>query len=791
VTVTLICALAPTILPLKITIPTNTKHHDACYEERPAMADSTPAAMTETDFDLLRETFERLPAGLMLFRAVREAGGKIVDFEWLFTNRVAAQIVGRSDAELRGKRMLEQMPANHVWFEGYVRVVETGEPDEQEFHYANDDRAAWLANRVSKIGDGISLLFADVTERRRRGRERRDRWEMVQGLFMQAPFAISVVYGPEYRYILANPSYERMVGRRNLVGRTLREAFPELRPDAGLLQMLDQVRDTGQPFTAREFEVELERGDHVDRHYFQVTCSPVSDDAGITAIQSVAVDVTDQVRYRQRAELDERRFQATFEIAAVGIAHFSPSGQWLRFNDRVAQLLGYSRDELQQLSFQDVSHPADIGPDVALAESVLRGEIPSYQLQRRYLRKDGAAIWVNLTVSLVRDQAERPLFFIAVIEDITERKAAEDALREADRQKDEFLAMLGHELRNPLAAIRSASVLLESIDSPDPLMARIQNVLGRQTSHMAHLLDELLDLARVTNGKLTIVPSVIDLREIAREVFADLVDTHEGPTVAVELPEEPVWITGDRVRLAQVVHSLLGNAIKYTAPEGSVRLQLSRDAEAMAVLTVTDTGVGLDREFCERLFEPFQQAPQDIARSAGGLGLGLALSKTIVELHRGSIRARSEGRGCGSVFEVRLPLTSVDALTQPVVPSSDPPRTARVVIVEDNEDAAELLAALLRSRQFDVELASRGEQALTLIQSWRPDAVICDIGLPDIDGYTIARTIRADPTLAGIKLVALSGYGQAKDRLRAAEAGFDQHLTKPAAIDAVVRAIAS
>lgn len=757
------------------------------------MADGTPASMTQPDFDLLRETFEHLPAGLMVFRSVRDASGTIVDFQWVFANRAAAKIIGRSSTELRGKLLLEQMPGNREFFDRYVQVVESGQADEQEFRYLQDGADVWLANRVTKVGDGFSLLFAEVTERRRLARARQDRWELVQGLFMQAPFAISVVYGPEYRYILANPEYERMVGRRELIGRTLREVFPELPPHTGLLQMLDHVRATGLPFTAREFEVELERSDRIDRHYFQVTCSPVRDEAGITAIQSVAVDVTDQVRCRQRAELNERRFQATFETAAVGIAHLSPSGKWLRFNDRVAQLLGYPREELEQLSFQEVSHPADVGPDVALAEKLLRGEIPSYQLQKRYLKKDGAAIWINLTVSLVRDQAERPIFFVAVIEDITERKAAEDAVREADRQKDGFLAMLSHELRNPLAAIRSASVLLETIDSPDPLMSRIQSILSRQTSHMAHLLDELLDLARVTNGKLTIVPSLIDLREVTREVLADLDSASERPTLHSELPEHPVWIFGDHVRLAQVVHNLLSNAVKYTPSNGAVRLRLTvDDAEPdTAVLTVTDTGVGLDQEFCRRLFEPFQQAQQDIARSAGGLGLGLALSKNIVDLHRGNIRACSEGRGHGSVFEVRLPLASVGAPALPVTPPSDPPRTARVMIVEDNEDAAELLAALLRSRKFEVELASRGEQALALVHTWRPDAVICDIGLPDIDGYTVARTIRADPQLAGIKLVALSGYGQAKDRLRAAEAGFDQHLTKPAAIDAVVRAIAS
>ncbi len=769
----------------------------AITNTRVAPADGTLASMSRSEFDLLRETFEHLPAGLMLFRSVRDPSGKIIDFEWVFTNRVAAETLGRSDAELRGKLLLEELPGHREQelFHRYVHVVETGEPCELEFRYARDGIDGWFANRATKVEDGFSVLFADVSERRRRARGRQDRWKLVQGLFMHAPFAISVLHGPEHRFLLANPKHEQMVGRRDLVGRSVREAFPELPPDAPILQLLDRVRTTGEPFTASEFEVEFECGDATEQRYFQFTCAPVHDDTGVTAIQTVAVDVTDQIRCRRRAEsmaealeLNERRYQATFETAAVGIAHLSPRGKWLRFNDRVAQLLGYSRQELEQLNLQDVTHPDDVAAVVRLAESLLRGEIPSYQLEERYLKRDGTEIWVNVTGSLVRDEAGRPLFFVAVIEDISERKAAEDALRVADRQKDEFLAMLSHELRNPLAAIRSACALLDSIDSSDPLMARIQTVLGRQTSHMAHLLDELLDLARVTKGKLTIVPSVLDLREVVREVFAVFESTPSSPTLSIELAAEPIWVEGDRVRLEQVIHNLLSNAIKYTPAQGSVRLRLAVE-RGMALLTVADTGVGLDREFTEHLFEPFQQAPQDIARSAGGLGLGLALSKTIVDLHEGSITARSPGRDQGSVFEVRLPLTTAvhPATPEPNVPVS---HTARVMIVEDNEDAAELLAALLRSRDFDVELASRGEQAIAMVRSWRPNAVICDIGLPDIDGYAVARTIRADPTLADVKLVALSGYGQAKDRVRAAEAGFDQHLTKPAAIDAVVRAIA-
>jgi|GEM_PF-1368495 len=741
--------------------------------------------------ELLHSTFEHLPAGVMLFRAIRSRDDAIVDFEWLLTNRVAAAVIGRSDEELRGKRLLDELSVDRHpgLFERLVHVVETGVPDQHDFRYVDGAVERCLTNRATKAGDGVSLLLTEVSEAR-------DRWRLVHDLFMRAPFAIAVVRGDDHRFILANSEYERMIGRDAIVGKTFAEVFPNLPANAAIWRTLDQVRTTGHPVTTGGIEAVIDDSPS-GRRYLQFTCSPIHDEreGGATVIHAGALDVSNTVHSQQRAEAVSQelarneRFKATFENAAVGIAHISPSGKWLRFNDRVAELLGASRADLTRLTLQDITHPDDLDHDRALANSVLRGEIPSYRLEKRYLQKTGAAIWVNLTVSLVRDDDERPLFFVAIIEDISERKAAEAALREADRQKDEFLAMLSHELRNPLAAIRSACLLLQRVESLDPLMPRIRNILGRQTSHMAHLLDELLDLARVTSGKLTIVPMVVDLCEVARDVLADLDSETSSAALSVLLPGEPVWVNGDRVRLAQVLHNLLNNAIKYTPQDGSIELRLTTTSTD-ATLTVTDTGVGLDQDLYQRLFRPFEQAPQDIARSAGGLGLGLALSKTIVELHDGTISAHSAGRDLGSVFKVWLPLaTGVQATPRPSSVSTI--SSSRVMIIEDNEDAAELLAALLRARHFEVQLATRGEQALELIRGWRPDAIICDIGLPDIDGYTVARLIRADPGLAGVKLVALSGYGQAKDRLRAAEAGFDQHLTKPAAIDAVVRAIAN
>lgn len=749
-----------------------------------------------SELALLRAALDDLPDGLMLLRCVRDGAGTIVDFAWIHANRFAASLLGRTSDELRGRRLLELVPhaRDNGAFAGYARVAETGEPHELEVSCEHASPGRWFLHRCTKVGDGVAVV---CREQHPFTLPSGDSWRAVQLLFAQAPFGISVVQGPEHRFVVANPAYERMVGRCGIVGKTMREAFPELAHDAPVLRMLDDVRRTARPFTAAEYEthVDIDGDGEPEPHYFQFTCAPVREGSDVIAIQTVAVDVTSLVRSNRQAhemaerlEDNERRLRATFENAAVGIAHVAPSGQWLRFNERMRSILGYPRDELARLRFQDVTHPDDLERDVSLSAAVLRGELESYQLEKRYIRKDGGVVWANLTVSLVRGEGGVPLFFVCVIEDIAERKAAEAALRDADRQKDEFLAMLSHELRNPLAVVRSATELLETVDTSDPMIPRIQTVLKRQTSHMARLLDDLLDLARIASGKLVIEPAMLDLREVVREVVSDLEPVlRQRARLAVDLPPAPVWVDGDRVRLAQVVHNLVSNALKYTPPQGAVGLRL-HTARKGAVVIVTDTGVGLDPELKPHLFKPFRQGPQDIARSSGGLGLGLAVSKTIVELHRGTIEARSAGRNRGSEFEVWLPLAHVEAEPRPAPPAPRA-RAVRFLVVEDNEDGAELLAALLRARGHEVEISMRGHDALQLLQRWIPDVVICDIGLPDIDGYEVARAIRSDPRLTEVELVALSGYGQDEDRRRSEQAGFHVHFTKPADVDAILTAI--
>lgn len=382
---------------------------------------------------------------------------------------------------------------------------------------------------------------------------------------------------------------------------------------------------------------------------------------------------------------------------------------------------------------------------------------------------------------------------VAVLfQDVTAEYAAEQAQREADARKNTFIAMLGHELRNPLAAIRSATQVMRSVEVDDPRVEAMQQVLERQAVHMARLVEGLLDVSRIKAGKITLETEVSDLRVIIEAVLEDRQHAFEAGRLerGLDLPDGPVWVDIDRARLTQTVDNLVGNAIKFTDVGGWVGVEL-RVEGGEAVLSVRDTGVGIMADLIETLFEPFQQGGQDISRTSGGLGLGLALARGLVELHGGEIEAQSAGWGLGSTFVIRLPL----AAAPDVAPSqsvAEATRSARrVLVVEDNVDASEMLRMLLALSGHSVRVVATGEAALAALREEASDVVLCDLGLPDISGYEVARAIRADAGLESIRLVALSGYGQPEDRARSSEAGFDLHLVKPAEIEDIEAAIAA
>jgi len=393
--------------------------------------------------------------------------------------------------------------------------------------------------------------------------------------------------------------------------------------------------------------------------------------------------------------------------------------------------------------------------------------------------------WTDFDVVVAVETAERTWAAVERGRAEVALRASEARLRESDRRKDEFLAMLGHELRNPLAAIRSSAEIMKLTAGNDSRLERIQRVLDRQSTHMSRLIDGLLEISRIVRGKVQLVRETCDAREIAMGVLQDRRPQLQarGLELTEDLPPEPVWIHADNVRVAQILDNLIGNAIRFTQPGGRIELWLRQEGRS-AVMRVKDTGIGMPPDSIPRLFEPFQQGSQDFDRSGGGLGLGLALTKGLVELHGGSIEASSQGPGTGAEFQVRLPLSSRPPGTRQPEPASAV-AGRRILIVEDNTDAGQSLRDLLELLGHDVDLVQTGHEALALLRRERPDIVFCDLGLPGMSGFEVARAVRSTLSLSGMRLVAVSGYGQPEDRKKTKKAGFDAHLVKPVDVQRV------
>jgi two-component system CheB/CheR fusion protein len=375
---------------------------------------------------------------------------------------------------------------------------------------------------------------------------------------------------------------------------------------------------------------------------------------------------------------------------------------------------------------------------------------------------------------------------------LADREHLLDALRDADRRKNEFLGMLSHELRNPLAPLRNSLYILSKAATGGEQAQRALAIIDRQVGIVNRLVEDLLDITRIERGKVRLDRERVSLGDLVARVVEDHRDLFARSDVRLELvgSGEDIPVDADPTRIAQVMGNLLQNAVKFTSPGGSVAVHVER-ADGCATVSVRDTGEGIAPDMLAHLFDPFVQADSTLHRNAGGLGLGLALVKALVELHGGSVRARSDGIGKGAEFVVTLPLAA-PAIAAPAHPedASGARRRRLVLVIEDGVDAGQSLAEILELEGHAVHVARDGRTGVALARELRPDVVLCDLGLPDIDGYEVARTLRRDDALRGIRLVALSGYTQPEDRQRATEAGFDAHVAKPTGLDDLMIAMA-
>jgi two-component system, chemotaxis family, CheB/CheR fusion protein len=457
------------------------------------------------------------------------------------------------------------------------------------------------------------------------------------------------------------------------------------------------------------------------------------------------------------------------------------------WNQGCEQLYGYSRSESLGHISHDLLRTRFSQPLAEIEQAIGQHGIWSGELH--HLTRAGAEIIVESRWQLTRI-GERKLV-LETNRDITERKAAQEALRRADRQKDEFLAMLAHELRNPLTPIRNAALLLNREIGADPKLGTLTAMITRQTQHLTRLLDDLLDVSRIARGRIVLQSESLEVGEIiepAIEMVQPFMNERLHKLRLVR-PGQPLHVHGDRARLVQCLCNLLNNSAKYTAARGEIVLVVAEAPDSVTI-DVRDSGAGISPELLPHIFDLFIQDSRPLDRSQGGLGIGLSIVKRLVEMHQGTVSAASEGIGRGCTFSIRLPRMAAPERAAAGCAAPTAPKR-RILVVDDNSDAADSLAMLLRLEGHEVEIAYSAPETFEAVQRMRPEAIFLDIGLPQMDGYQIARRLRADPAAKRVHLIALTGYGQAHDRERGREAGFGAHLVKPAHIEAVNQILAS
>ena len=524
------------------------------------------------------------------------------------------------------------------------------------------------------------------------------------------------------------------------------------------------------------------------RFWANVVITALRDDSGeLRGYAKITRDLTERLQREEQLRRSEERFRLLVEgVKDYAIFMLDRDGIVASWNGGAERIKGYKAPEIIGKHFS-VFYPRDAvdkkWPEQELAMAREHGRFEDEGMR---VRKNGTTFWASVVVSPLYDSHGTLVGYAKVTRDLTDRKRVE-ALEKAERQTNEFLAMLAHELRNPLAPISSALQLLAKRPPADPTEQWVRDVLQRQTGQMSRLVDDLVDVSRIRRSAILLQTEPVDLREVVRVAADASLQWMQARrhTLKLDMPEQELVVRGDETRLVQVLQNLLHNAAKYTPEGGRIEVHARRVADA-AVLTVKDNGMGMEPEMLNAAFDLFRQGPQALDRADGGLGVGLTLVQRLVAMHGGTVEARSAGPGYGSEFIVRLPANPGGRISntseEPQVPAQ---LSLRVLVVDDNQDAANALRLLLESDGHQVKVATDGVSGLALAREYKPDYLLLDIGLPRLSGYDIAASLRADPAMKNTTIVAITGYGQLHDRTRTAAVGFDHHLTKPVEFSAL------
>jgi PAS domain S-box-containing protein len=745
-----------------------------------------------------REARSRLDAALL--------GGKVGTWTWTLPDgyltgdrNVAKLLEISADAAARGtlddflgRTHADDIPLLRSHLQETMRTGAEFDVPEARV-YARDGSVRWLSARarleLDAEGKPTSLngIVFDITDRKLVEHELRASEAQMRLITDAMPALIAYVDADE-RYRFNNKAYEVWYGlkRESLLGRTARdflgpEGYKTVEPYIRTVLQGKPVTYEGQVAFA-DGRTRFLKGDYIPH---------VTSDGTVAGFYALVEDLSAHKAAQSALRASEARFRTMADQAPVLIWISGPDGLCTWFNKPWVDFTGRPIEQELGTGWMQGLHPDDV-ERISTSDSRANALHEAFVWEYRLRRRDGEYRWlIDHGVPLLGEN-NRFVGFIGSCIDITERRQMEEALREADRRKDEFLATLAHELRNPLAPIRQAAKVSKSGQATEAQLRWSYDVIDRQVHHMALLLDDLLDVSRITRGTLALRRQPLGIKEVidsALETARPLIDSRRH-RLHVEVPSSTVLLYADPLRLAQVLANLLTNAAKYTEPGGDIRVRAGVTANE-AMISVSDTGVGIAPETLPRVFEMFSQVKSTLHQAEGGLGIGLALARGLIDLHGGRLEARSDGVGRGSEFIVHLPVSA--SLVLPTSPPADltaPPLSShRVLIADDNRDAADSLSLLLELEGHEIRTVHDGRAAVSEAERFRPEIALLDIGMPELNGFEVARELRKQPWAQHTLLIAITGWGQEQDRRRSREAGFDHHLTKPIDPDAVSRLI--
>ena len=658
-----------------------------------------------------------------------------------------------------------------------------------------DDSAAPIRDEQGYVS-GCVLIFRDVSAQRLIERDKANQLLTARLLASIVETSNDAIISKSLDGIIQswNAGAERVFGftAEEAVGRHISLVIPPERL-AEEDQIIAKLR-AGQ--RVEHFETERVRSDG-QRIMVSLTISPIKDAAGnVTGASKIVRDVT----ARRRTERERQNFVTVVENSTDFIGMCDLQGLPFFINRAGLEMIGLDDlEEARHTPIQEFFFPEDQGMIMnEFFPAVLANGHGEVEVRFRHF-KTGEPRWMAYKVLTLTNAANERVGFATVSQDVTERKQLADDLRrlaadlaETDRRKNEFLATLAHELRNPLAPMSNMLEVVKQAGDDAEVLKQAHDTIERQLGQMVRLVDDLLDLNRITYDRLELRRSEVELSSVVQqavEVARPLIDA-AGHDLIIDLPDEPVYLNADRARLAQVFGNLLNNSSKYTRPNGRISLSAKRIDDEV-VLTVKDNGAGIPQDKLDRIFDMFMQVDLTAERSQGGLGIGLTLVKRLVEMHAGSIEARSAGEGEGSEFIVRLPVITKPSGAAQTGPAAEPSPERRILIVDDNRDAADSLAMLMEITGNTTYVAHDGIEAIEEIEKHRPEVVLLDIGLPGLTGHEVCRRVRQQPWGKNIVMIALTGWGQEDDRRKSEEAGFNGHLVKPVDYDKLLKLLSS